>query len=62
LNSIWVHLDLKVLIGVPWGAHVGWCDVHAEAAFGESRSIELTATDNSYRDMGHAITPVQQDC
>jgi hypothetical protein len=28
LNSIWVHLDLKVLIGVPWVAHVGWRDVH----------------------------------
>jgi hypothetical protein len=46
LNSIWVHLDIKVLIGVPWCAHVGRCEVHTGAAFGESRRIELTARDN----------------
>lgn len=28
MNSIWGHLGLKVLIGVPWGAYFGWYDAH----------------------------------
>lgn len=28
-------LGLKVFIVILWFAHVGWCDVHTEAAFGE---------------------------
>lgn len=43
MNSIWVYMSLKGLIGVQWGAYVGGYDVHTAMRRSVTGSVSRTS-------------------